>query len=211
MGKRTCCALDNGDRAAQAADCLRHLDSDRTASQNEQVPRDSLHAGDLAVRPNALEPAQTGNRRNERIRAGGQHNVVRGAADTVNVHHARAREPPTAAKQGDTTIREPALLTGIGVIRDDGVAPGECCIDVDFRLRCGLTSTVDGLAWTQQRLRWDARPIRAFATDELTLNQRDTQATFSERADTVLARRTAANDDHVVVVHCGTSSPPRLP
>jgi hypothetical protein len=171
------------------------------------MPRDRLHAGDLAVRPDALDLAQTGNRGHDRVRTRGQHNVVRGVADAVDLYHTRACEPPMAANQADATIGEPALLAGVRVIRDHEVAPGECRRDVDFGLRGCLARTVNGLAGTQQRLRRNARPIRALAANKLALNQRHAQAAFRKRTDTVFARRTAPNHDHVEVVHCGSSWP----
>ena len=58
------------------------------------------------------------------------------------------------------------------------------------------------LAGTQQRLRRDAGPVRALAADELALDERDAQAALGERAGAVLARRAAADDDHVVVGSC---------
>ena len=67
---------------------------------------------------------------------------------------------------------------------------------------------VHGLARAQQRLRRDARPVRALAADQLALDERDAQAALGQRAGAVLARRAAADDDHVVVAaHVGSSSP----
>ena len=84
-------------------------------------------------------------------------------------------------------IGKPALLTGVGVVRDHEVAPRERGLDVDLRSSGRVVRGPDRLARTQQRLRRDARPVRALAPDELTLDERDTQAAFGERADTVLA------------------------
>ena len=64
---------------------------------------------------------------------------------------------------------------------------------------------VHRLARTQQRLRGDARPVGALAADELALDHRDAQAALGKRASAVLARRAAADHDHVVVAHTGTS------
>jgi hypothetical protein len=44
---------------------------------------------------------------------------------------------------------------------------------------------VDGLAGAKQRLRRDARPLGALASHELALDERDTQATFGQRAGAV--------------------------
>ena len=58
---------------------------------------------------------------------------------------------------------------------------------------------VHRLARAQQRLRRDARPVRALAADQLALDQGDPQAALGQLAGAVLARRAAADDDHVVV------------
>ena len=103
---------------------------------------------------------------------------------------------------------QPALLAGVGVVRDHEVAPGERRLDVDLGGRRRLVRGVHGLARAQQRLRRDARPVRALAADELALDERDAQPALGERAGAVLARRAAAEDDDVVVAaHVGSSSP----
>ena len=111
----------------------------------------------------------------------------------------RSRSMPLSASQRS--------LARVGVVRDHEVAPGERRLDVDLRVRRRLVRRVHGLARTQQRLRRDARPVRALAADELALDERDAQAALGERAGAVLARRAAADHDHVVVAHCGSSSP----
>jgi hypothetical protein len=58
---------------------------------------------------------------------------------------------------------------------------------------------VHGLTGPQQRLGRDARPVRAFAPDELALDKGNSQPAVSQLAGAVLARRTAADHDHVVV------------
>src|SRR5580700_9346501 len=125
--------------------------------------------------------------------------MIGGVAGAVDLDDTRSREPPAAAKQVDTSIGEPALLAGVGVVGNHEVAPGECRVNLHFGLRRGPTGAVHGLAGAQQRLRRYARPIRALSADELAFDQCDTQATFRQSAGTVLARRTAADDDDVVV------------
>jgi len=83
------------------------------------------------------------------------------------------------------------------------VEPGER--RVDFGLRRRLTGTVDGIAGAKQGLRRNARPVRALAADELALDERDPQVTLGQRTDSVLARRTPADDDDVA--HVGSSVP----
>ena len=50
--------LDQRDLPAQTAHGLGHLGPDGSAAQYQQAPRDGLHAGHLAVGPDALELAQ---------------------------------------------------------------------------------------------------------------------------------------------------------
>ena len=63
-------ALDERDLAAEAAHDLRQLDADRPAAEDEQPARDGLHAGRLAVAPDAVELAQARDRRDDRVGAG---------------------------------------------------------------------------------------------------------------------------------------------
>ncbi len=50
-------ALDEGHLATEATHGLRHLDADRPPAQHEQAARNGLHAGHLAVGPDAVELA----------------------------------------------------------------------------------------------------------------------------------------------------------
>ena len=192
-------ALDDRHLAAEAADGLRHLDADRPAAEHEQPARDRLHAGHLAVRPDASSSRSPG--------TGGTNGSAPFARttcsavwrDAVDLDDARPGEPAAAAQQGDAVVREPALLARVGVVRDHEVAPGERRLDVDLRRRRRVARGVHRLARAQQRLRRDARPVGALAADELALDERDAQAALGERAGAVLARRAAADDDHVVV------------
>ena len=68
-----------------------------------------------------------------------------------------------------------------------------------------LAGAVHGLARAQQRLRRDARPVGAFAADQLALDDGDAQPARGQRGGAVLAGRPAAEDDHVVVAHVGSS------
>ena len=54
-------------------------------------------------------------------------------ARAVDLHGARPGESPAAAQQIDSIIRQPALLAGVGVVRDLEAAPGERRLDVDLR------------------------------------------------------------------------------
>ena len=67
--------LDQGHVAAEPAHDLGHLGADRAAAEDQQVTRHGLHAGHLAVGPHAVELAQPGDGRDDRIRAGRHHHV----------------------------------------------------------------------------------------------------------------------------------------
>ena len=73
-------ALDERNLAAEPAHGLGHLDADRAAAEDEQPPRDRLHAGRLAVGPDAVELAQPRDRRDDRVGAGRHHDVLGGVA-----------------------------------------------------------------------------------------------------------------------------------
>ena len=62
---------------AHAARRPGQLDADRAAAEDEQPPRDLLQPGGLAVRPDAVELAQAGDRRDHGVGAGRDHDVAR--------------------------------------------------------------------------------------------------------------------------------------
>ena len=136
---------------------------------------------------------QARNRRHDRIGAGGDDDVLGRIDDAVDLDAAHSGEPAGAADQVDALARQPALLAGVGVVRDHEVAPGQRRLDVDLRARRRLAGRVHGLARAQQRLRRDARPVGALAADELALDEGDAQTALGERAGAVLARRAATD------------------
>src|SRR4029450_145271 len=71
--------------------------------------------------------------------------------------------------------------------------------DVDLGGRERLARPLDGLAWPEQRLGGDARIVGALPAHELAFHDRDPKPTRGERAGAVLARRAAADADHVEV------------
>ena len=200
-------ALDDRDLAAEAAHGLRQLDADRPAAEHEQPPRHGLHAGRLAVRPDAVELAQPRHGRHERVGAVRQDDVLRGVTAAVDLDGAGARQRAAPPDQVDPVLGEPALLPGVGVVRDHEVAPRERCLDVDRRRRGGVVRGVRRLAGPQERLRRDAGPVRALAADQLALDERHAKTAFGERPGAVLTGRAAADHDHVVVAHSGSSFP----
>ena len=117
-----------------------------------------------------------------------QDDLLGGVAHAVDLDHARPGEPAGAAQQLDADARQPALLAGVGVVRDHEVTPGERGVDVDLGVGRGVAGGVHRLAGAQQRLGRDACPVGAFAPDELALDDGDAQAALGERAGAVLAR-----------------------
>ena len=71
----------------------------------------------------------------------------------------------------------------------------------------GLARGVHRLTRAQQRLRRDARPVGALTADQLSLDDGDAQPAGSQRRRAVLARRSTAENDDVVVAHVGSSAP----
>ena len=205
-------ALDERHFATEAAYCLCHLHPNRPSAEHQQSARNGLHARHLAVGPNALELAQARDGRHDRVRSGGDHHVFGGVALPVDLDHACPGEPAAPAQQVDAIVRKPALLAGVGVVRNHEVTPGKRAVDVDLGARRRVTRGVHCLTWAQQRLRGDAGPVGALATDQLALDDRDPKAALRQLAGTVLSRRTAANHDDVKVgAHVGSSTPARSP
>ena len=193
--------LDQGYLPAQAPHGLGHLGADRPAAQDQQPPRDGLHAGHLAVGPDAIEFAQARDGRHHGIGAGRHDHVPGGVAHAADLDHARPGQPAGAAQQVDALARQPALLPGIGVIRDHEVAIGERRLDVDLRAGPRVARGLHRLAGAQQRLGRDARPVGALPPGQLALDHRDPQAALGQRPGTMLARRAAAHHDDVIVAH----------
>ena len=195
--------VDERHLAAEAAHGLGHLDADRTAAQDQQAAGDRGHRGHLAVRPHALELPEARNRRHERLRAGGHDDVPGGVPRAADLDRARPGEPAVAAEQVDAPVGQPLLGTGVRVVRDHEVTPGERRRDVDLRARRRLVCVVHGFARTQQGLGRDARPVGALATHELTFDHGDAQTALRQRTGAVLAGRAGTEDDDVVVGHVG--------
>src|SRR5262249_22644096 len=110
--------------------------------------------------------------------------------------------PPHTTTPGAAAPRPPAAAGEYGAHKD--APPRKRSLHVDRRARGGVVCGVRRLARAQQSLRRDARPVGALAADEFALDQRHAQPALGERAGTVLARRTAADDDDVVIAHNGS-------
>ena len=98
-------ALDQRHLAAETPHDLRQLDARRSAAEHEQATRHRLHAGRLAGAPDAVELAQSGDRRRDRVGAGRHDDVLGGVADAVDFDHAGAGEPAGAPQHVDAAAR----------------------------------------------------------------------------------------------------------
>ena len=143
-------ALDEHRLPAETTHHLGELHSCRAATQHEQAAGDRLHARRLAGAPDPLEVTQPGDRRHEGVGARGHHDVFRRVADTVDIDQAGAGQPPRPSQKIDAAVRQPALLTGVGVVGDHEVPPGQRGLDVDVGCCCGLAGGMDRLPGTQQ-------------------------------------------------------------
>jgi hypothetical protein len=119
-------------------------------------------------------------------------------------HAPRPVDPAGAAQQVDPVGLEPGLLARVVVGGHHEVAPREgagrvhaAAVDRLAGAR-RLARRLQRLAGAQQRLRGDARPVRALAADELALDERDAQPAVGERPGAVLAGGPAAEHDDVV-------------
>jgi hypothetical protein len=74
--KQSRLALAQRHLAAEAPERLRQLDADRPAAEHDQGRRQLLELGRLAVRPDAVELAQTVDRRNDGRGPGGHDDLV---------------------------------------------------------------------------------------------------------------------------------------
>jgi hypothetical protein len=90
-------------------------------------------------------------------------------------------------------------MSRVVVAGDHEVAPLERLLGVE--LTCvgtrRLARRLERLAGAQQGLRGDARPVRALATDQLALDQRDTLARVQQRVERDLSGRAGPEDDRV--------------
>ena len=103
------------------------------AAEHEQPARDGLHAGRLAVGPDAVELAQPRDRRDDRVGAARDDDVVGGVAHAVDLDRARARR----AGRCRAAARCPRPSSqrswpGVGVVGDHEVALRERRLDVDL-------------------------------------------------------------------------------
>ena len=108
--------------------------------------------------------------------------------DAVDLDHPGTRETAAPTDQIDLVVGQPALLSGVAVVGDHEVAPGERGLDIDLGACGGIARRVDRFSGAQQRLRRDAGPVGALPADELALDDGDAQAALRQGARAMLAR-----------------------
>ena len=133
--------------------------------------------------------------------------VPGGVPRAVHLDHAGPGQPAGTAQEVDPVVRQPALLPGVGVVRDHEVPPGQRGRHVHLGVARGLPRPVHRLAGPQQRLGRDAGVVRALAAGQLALHDGDPQPALGQLARAVLAGRPGAQHDHVVVVVAHVSAP----
>ncbi len=146
MRQDVLCGLDECHLAAEAAHGLRHFDAHGPAAEHEQAAGDGFHAGGLAVGPDSVELAQSGDGRHDRIGTVRQDDVFGGVAYAGDLDDAGPGEPAAAAQELDAGVLQPALLAAIGVVRHHEVTPGKRRLDVDLRAGRCLPRRIHSLA-----------------------------------------------------------------
>ena len=137
--------------------------------------------------------------------------VTRRVPHAVDRDRPPPHRPPGATEQRDPVRGEPVRSPGIRPLAHHEIPPRERSVDIDVRVRLGVACCVDRLARPQQRLRRDARPVGAFAPDEITFDDRDLRPSGGERAGAVLPRRSRAQHDDVEVrAHRGAHGRPPI-
>ena len=142
--------LDEYHLTAKTTDHLGELDTGRATSEYDQSSRHGLHPGRLVRAPDALELSQAWHRRNERVGAVGKHDVVGRVANAIDLDHPCPGETTVTSHQGDPPVRQPLRSSGIGVVRDQEVAPIKRRLHIHLSGRRGLACVVHGLARTEQ-------------------------------------------------------------
>ena len=197
-------ALDHRDLGTETAQGLRGLHAHGAAAEHEQAPGDLGHRRGLAVGPHAVELAQPGHRRDDRLRAGGHDDVAGGQAAVAHDDRTWTVEAAVAADELDAVLLEPWERARVVVARDHVIAPGERRTGVErpgdrFARAGDRAGGGERLPGPQQGLGRDAAPVGALPADELALDERDPQAAVGQRARADLAGRPAAEDDGVDV------------
>ena len=116
-GEHVLAGFDECDRRAQACERLGQLDADGPAAEHEQPLRDVGEGRGLAARPHAVELAQAGHRRDHRVRAGGDDDVLGRVGLAVHRDGVRSGQTAVSAQHVDAGLARPRLLSRVVVAR----------------------------------------------------------------------------------------------
>ena len=105
-------ALDECDRRSHSVHGLGHFDADGSAAEDDHLLRYVGERGGLAIRPHALRLGKPGNRRDHRVRPGGDHDVRGAVLLLADRHPAGTGEPARGHRQVDPpwSSSQPTLL-----------------------------------------------------------------------------------------------------
>jgi hypothetical protein len=206
-------SLDESDLATQLLERLRHLHADRPGADDDESARYLRGGRRFAVGPDALEPVEPFDRGKERLRATGQdHRLARFELLAGDGDATLPREPAATAHEGDPVALDPrhqhavAGLAGSRVDADHLVAAAKHGSHVGAAVEA-LPHAGDParfgehLGWPQERLRRDARPVRALTADQPVLDERHLQAAIGEPRGRLFAGRSATDHDDVKNSH----------
>ena len=75
-----------------------------------------------------------------------------GVAHSIHLDDTRTGDSAATAQQADAPVLQPALLPGVEVVGNHEVTPRKRRLNIDSRIRCRSTGTMDCLSRTKQRL-----------------------------------------------------------
>src|SRR5262249_12439624 len=88
--------LDEVDACSERGERLRERAPDRAAAEDHDAVRNLAGGGRLAIGPDVVETVEAWYRRDDRVRAGGDHDLARRVALPIDVDRARPRDPAAA-------------------------------------------------------------------------------------------------------------------
>ena len=199
--------LDERDLRAHPPEELRELHTDRTTPENDEARRDRAHPDRLAVRP-VLDVREPVDRRDGRFGAGRDDELVIVELALAHRDDTGAQDARLSAHELGALLREPLGMPCVVAPVRHLVAPPEDALDVDLpghRLsRAGSQPcSSERLGRSQERLRRQARVVRALTSRELMLRDHDLGVGVepTQRAHEVLAARPGAEHDHALTSH----------
>ena len=180
------CRLDDGDAAAEAGEGVGQLETDRAATEDQQVVGALLQVEDGGV-GQVGNPVEAGDRRHRGGASGGDDDPAGSEPTAIDRQAVRGDEAGFPAQHGGAERAEPGL--GIGGCDGCDHAMHVCLhrIPVDLRLRQanaepdGRARRLGGVRRGEQRLARDAAEVEAVAAHAVALDQRHATAQAARR------------------------------